>query len=106
MFLFNDTRTTDIYTSSDPLSLTAALPDASCVKSAHMALDQNGGPVSCTALDRVGDTLVLGQQCAERGRRVLARVEFAQQVAGDRSEERRVGNEGVSTFRSRWWPYP
>src|SRR3546814_13116303 len=22
-----------------------------------------------------------------------------------RSEERRVGNEGGSTFRSRWWPY-
>src|SRR3546814_19359560 len=22
-----------------------------------------------------------------------------------RSEERRVGKEGVSTFRSRWWPY-
>src|SRR3546814_17437487 len=22
-----------------------------------------------------------------------------------RSEERRVGNEGVSTRRSRWWPY-
>src|SRR3546814_15368259 len=23
----------------------------------------------------------------------------------DRSEERRVGNECVSTFRDRWWPY-
>src|SRR3546814_13675682 len=23
----------------------------------------------------------------------------------DRSEERRVGKEGVSTGRSRWWPY-
>src|SRR3546814_13233671 len=23
-----------------------------------------------------------------------------------RSEERRVGKEGVSTCRSRWWPYP
>src|SRR3546814_15691646 len=23
----------------------------------------------------------------------------------DRSEERRVGNEGVSTCSSRWWPY-
>src|SRR3546814_17499210 len=27
-------------------------------------------------------------------------------VAGDfRSEERRVGKDGVSTCRSRWWPY-
>src|SRR3546814_20319793 len=25
------------------------------------------------------------------------------QVAADRSEERRVGKEGVSPFRSRWW---
>src|SRR3546814_15863817 len=24
---------------------------------------------------------------------------------GDRSEKRRVGKEGVSTCRSRWWPY-
>src|SRR3546814_13704251 len=24
---------------------------------------------------------------------------------GERSEERRVGKEGVSTCRSRWWPY-
>src|SRR3546814_13262073 len=26
--------------------------------------------------------------------------------ADDRSEERRVGKECVSTCRSRWWPYP
>src|SRR3546814_12478832 len=25
-------------------------------------------------------------------------------LSGERSEERRVGKEGVSTFRSRWWP--
>src|SRR3546814_15947378 len=33
---------------------------------------------------------------------------FASNVSGTvmRSEERRVGNEGVSTFRSRWSPYP
>src|SRR3546814_17813071 len=28
-----------------------------------------------------------------------------QQVAIDRSEERRVGKECVRTSRSRWWPY-
>src|SRR3546814_9560168 len=27
------------------------------------------------------------------------------EFAADRSEERRVGNECVSTCRSRWWPY-
>src|SRR3546814_11023518 len=27
------------------------------------------------------------------------------EVRADRSEERRVGKAGVSTCRSRWWPY-
>src|SRR3546814_20353380 len=27
------------------------------------------------------------------------------EIAQRRSEERRVGKEGVSTCRSRWWPY-
>src|SRR3546814_16132544 len=29
---------------------------------------------------------------------------FASWFVGGRSEERRVGKEGVSTCRSRWWP--
>src|SRR3546814_7204985 len=33
------------------------------------------------------------------------RSESASQPYGLRSEERRVGNEGVSTCRSRWSPY-
>src|SRR3546814_19760322 len=37
------------------------------------------------------------EQRAEEGARPL--------FAADRSEERRVGNEGVSTCRSRWSPY-
>ena len=54
-----------------------------------MALDQIGSLVGCAALDRVGDALVFCQQCAQRGCRVLARVEFAQQVAGNAVAENR-----------------
>src|SRR3546814_20153304 len=42
------------------------------------------------------------QQPASVGRRVLAQRDG---VAADRSEERRVGKECVSTCRSRWSPY-
>src|SRR3546814_12738338 len=35
----------------------------------------------------------------------FAFLERAQQLGLHRSEERRVGNEGVSTCSSRWWPY-
>src|SRR3546814_20345600 len=31
---------------------------------------------------------------------------FALGIAEHHSAERRVGNEGVRTGRSRWWPYP
>src|SRR3546814_956831 len=39
----------------------------------------------------------VAQNAAHAGRSALIRL--------DRSEERRVGNECVSTFRSRWSPY-
>src|SRR3546814_16984303 len=35
-----------------------------------------------------------------------ALVDVEKGLAPVRSEERRVGKEGVSTFRSRWSPYP
>src|SRR3546814_17204027 len=43
---------------------------------------------------------------AERGRHVEIAVERELAVSGIRPEERRAGNEGVSTCRSRWSPYP
>src|SRR3546814_14666039 len=35
----------------------------------------------------------------------IAELAFAEDMIGQRSEERRVGKEGVSTCRSRWWRY-
>src|SRR3546814_19091337 len=35
----------------------------------------------------------------------LERSHSCDGAVSDRSEERRVGKECVSTFRSRWWPY-
>src|SRR3546814_18247410 len=37
---------------------------------------------------------------------VAADIAFVDKGIADRSEERRVGKECVSTCRSRWWPYP
>src|SRR3546814_101718 len=37
--------------------------------------------------------------------RPLRNLDAFRRVAVDRSEERRVGKECVSTCRSRWWPY-
>src|SRR3546814_15016976 len=70
---------------------------------------------------QIGLRMQLGEQCADRGADVV-RMRDAHTVgdvvmitATNRwqrsvllvhgSEERRVGNEGVSTCRSRWWPY-
>src|SRR3546814_11056536 len=46
----------------------------------------------------------LGQSSAglEAGQRATGAGD--DDATADRSEERRVGNEGVSTCRSRWWP--
>src|SRR3546814_15281711 len=39
--------------------------------------------------------------------RMLVAIALANKMARQiRSEERRVGKEGVSTCSSRWWPYP
>src|SRR3546814_14766918 len=46
-----------------------------------------------------------GQKKIARGVREAVQVHFARQTAGRRPEERRVGKECVSTFRSRWSPY-
>src|SRR3546814_15052372 len=47
------------------------------------------------------------QQAQEKAQAVLDKVttDAAQVAADTRSEERRVGNECVSTCRSRWSPY-
>src|SRR3546814_12061446 len=47
-------------------------------------------------------------QCAIRlpGGQIVRAMATGEMMAGDRSEERRVGKECVSTCRSRWSPYP
>src|SRR3546814_19799364 len=39
------------------------------------------------------------------GATLLGQTNQAEFAMGSRSEERRVGTEGVSTCRSQWWPY-
>src|SRR3546814_8371885 len=66
------------------------------------------------ALNRAGNELVLVRRCHEQGfhlgqqMAVHARhLEFVLEIGhgAQRSEERRVGKECVSTCRSRWSPY-
>src|SRR3546814_14201841 len=53
------------------------------------------------AVERAPDEVVLaGDTTVAVGRRIL------EKPAAERSEERRVGKEWVSTCRSRWSPYP
>src|SRR3546814_1660675 len=50
--------------------------------------------------------LLVALQRLERDRRRGRVAAVGEAVAQDRSEERRVGKECVSTCRSRWSPYP
>src|SRR3546814_12345997 len=52
----------------------------------------------------VGNTLGAGAQCFYYFSRYLRRHEYTRPLH-ERSEERRVGKECVSTCRSRWSPY-
>src|SRR3546814_12198765 len=48
--------------------------------------------------------LAIGLNCALGGKDMRPYIAELSKLA-DRSEERRGGKEGVSTVRSRWWPY-
>src|SRR3546814_10996039 len=52
--------------------------------------------------DQTIDLLMAGTRSV--GERVLRAVQLHGKIFGDRSEERRVGKEGVRTCRSRWGP--
>src|SRR3546814_7093794 len=59
-------------------------------------------------VDQVGVEFGLGRERADAEQAVLGlqpHVDTVGNVVGDRSEERRVGKECVSTCRSRWAPY-
>src|SRR3546814_12389107 len=60
------------------------------------------------AIQVAGECLPFARRAMnEQNARRARAIEFGvlQRVAGDRSEERRVGKECVSTCRSRWSPY-
>src|SRR3546814_19440490 len=60
-----------------------------------------GGEDGVALADRAGDRH--GGVVGERNRRLAPFAGGG--IAAQRSEERRVGKECVSTCRSRWWPY-
>src|SRR3546814_16895822 len=72
-----------------------------------LCLFPDSGPVALTAC-------ATGKVVSPvNGKRIDAALPFLSFAAGLmpaaeilRTEERRVGKEGVSTCRSRWWPYP
>src|SRR3546814_2548729 len=68
--------------------------------------DTEGAQVEVLA-DQLLDHVVADLAGAEGGDRDRGRLGDADGVADlhFRSEERRVGNECVSTCRSRWWPF-
>src|SRR3546814_13915921 len=102
LFFFMETETTEIYTYLHTLSLHDAIPIADAARSGvSRALHlggrerklQAGGPIAAAITVYASEPPVI-----EAG--ALARLE-----GSVRSEERRVGQECVSTCRSRWSPY-
>src|SRR3546814_10821609 len=63
------------------------------------------GGVNCIELARCGPTSQLSGGTATRGARSATTNLVLAAIGGQRSEERRVGKECVSTCRSRWSPY-
>src|SRR3546814_3479771 len=59
------------------------------------------------ALTRAEEKLVVTGSLGPRAKGEVKPESWYAAVEGAliRSEERRVGKEGVSTFRSRWWPH-
>src|SRR3546814_18978763 len=49
---------------------------------------------------------VIHGQPLHHGVAILSKVQIREDQAHDRSEERRAGKEGVSTWRARWVPDP
>src|SRR3546814_13370960 len=109
-FFFKYTATTEIYTYCHTLSLHDALPvshqlgDLGRPAGSELPAAAPGGEVEpAHRRAHLGDRLVaVGEM------RAVVEVEQHHRPLGgheDRSEERRVGKECVSTCRSRWSPY-
>src|SRR3546814_12425948 len=70
-----------------------------------VALLKKGEVVASEPSDRVELALALGGAQHDLGSMAEARASFDTALEVARSEERRVGKEGVSTWRFRWSPY-
>src|SRR3546814_14685973 len=81
---------------------------------ARMLREAGADPSTIAAFDRLSDSIAAMRQSVSQMRMQRIDKLFAplprivrdlEQDLGKRSEERRVGKEGVSTCRSRWSPY-
>src|SRR3546814_12040458 len=68
-------------------------------------VDRHGEAVRRTELDRAAEAPALHVALEEEGREVRGHRDVGDRIDLRRSEERREGNECVSTCRSRWSPY-
>src|SRR3546814_18404900 len=121
VFFFNDRATTEIYTDGHPLSLHDALPIYSTPRKLIMTSITSGYPLAPgrgshyatrNASSQPLDSMAVGpftalQRALEARESQEEKVERASATAAmtQRSEERRVGKECVSTCSSRWSPY-
>src|SRR3546814_15656744 len=71
--------------------------------SAHGLLKDRSVLITAAAGGGIG--FAAAQRCAEEGARALFISDIHPRRLDERSEERRVGKECVSTCRSRWSPY-
>src|SRR3546814_21102557 len=83
--------------------------DAEIVGAREAKAEKNGVVVALQGVERqlAPEALFQDRPDAANGENIgrFALGETVDRLVG-RSEDSRVGNEGVSTFRSRWLPYP
>src|SRR3546814_11919697 len=104
---FRATATTEIDTCGRTLPLHDALP-ISEVGHRLVALRQEAGEARVhmrhAGADLEVDLDSVGRKCGREFERVVEQ-DLDRADLDQRSEERRVGKEGVSTLSSRWWTY-
>src|SRR3546814_15819155 len=91
-----DQRTLPLVASCDVMQCPAGDHDIEAA-----GIERQVARIGCTDLDALTDAFQ--PHVAQRRLRAVTRLIL---TAPDRSEERRVGKECVSTCRSRWSPYP
>src|SRR3546814_18008932 len=85
-----------------PLYVPVLVFSAGSVAASAQGLDPAGGLLYLAA--GLVLALVLAPLATAAALRIAHACGRSRRLHGERSEERRVGKEGVSTCRSRWWP--